>query len=362
MNILDDLKNYFGFLEPWMIQSFVIVFVFAVINFVQKRVLRKVHQKFKQTRNVWDDALIESIKAPLSMALWIIGITLAADVIYKETHTSIFELVEPLRRIGIIACLIWFAVSLAVNIENSYIEQHPGIDLTSAKAIGKLIRLALIITGVLITLQTMGISISGVLAFGGIGGIAMGFAAKDLLSNFFGGLMIYLDRPFEVGNWIRSPDQEIEGTVEEIGWRLTRIRTFEKRLLYIPNSVFTNIVVENPSRMSHRRIKETIGVRYDDIAVLPKILEETKTMLKDHKEIDHDQIIMVNFDNFGASSLDFFVYAYTVTTQWAKYHEVKQDVLFKIAGIIEKHGAEIAFPTSTVHVPGSIAIEGMAGS
>ena len=103
-------------------------------------------------------------------------------------------------------------------------------------------------------MQALGYSISGVLAFGGIGGIAVGFAAKDLLANFFGGLMIYLDRPFSVGDWIRSPDKNIEGTVEEIGWRLTRIRTFDKRPLYVPNSTFTQISVENPSRMLNRRI------------------------------------------------------------------------------------------------------------
>ena len=77
-------------------------------------------------------------------------------------------------------------------------------------------------------------------------------------------MFVYLDRPFAVGDWVRSPDREIEGTVENIGWRVTRIRTFDKRPLYIPNSIFSQIAVENPSRMSNRRIKETIGIRYDD--------------------------------------------------------------------------------------------------
>ena len=117
-------------------------------------------------------------------------------------------------------------------------------------AMAKLLRLSVIITAGLVVLQTLGFSISGVLAFGGVGGIAVGFAARDLLANFFGGLMIYLDRPFSVGDWVRSPDRNIEGTVERIGWRLTVIRTFDKRPLYVPNSVFANIAVENPSRMA----------------------------------------------------------------------------------------------------------------
>jgi MscS family membrane protein len=189
-----------------------------------------------------------------------------------------------------------------------------------------------------------------VLAFGGIGGIAVGFAAKDLLANFFGGLMIYLDRPFKVGDWVRSPDQEIEGTVEKIGWRLTTIRTFDKRPLYVPNQVFTNVSVQNPSRMSHRRIYETVGLRYDDSNQLEQIISNVKSMLMTHAEIDNTQTMIVNFNAFGSSSLDFFIYTFTKTTNWIKYHEVKQDVLLQVMRIVADAKAEIAFPTSTVLV------------
>ncbi|HAH80902.1 MAG TPA: mechanosensitive ion channel protein MscS, partial [Gammaproteobacteria bacterium] len=127
------------------------------------------------------------------------------------------------------------------------------LDQTTASAVGKLLRATVAITGTLLVLQAFGVSVSGVLAFGGIGGIAIGFAARDLLANFFGALMIFLDRPFSVGDWVRSPDRDIEGTVEDIGWRLTRIRTFDKRPLYLPNSIFSSLAVENPSRMNSRR-------------------------------------------------------------------------------------------------------------
>ena len=199
-------------------------------------------------------------------------------------------------------------------------------------------------------LQAFGFSVSGVLAFGGIGGIAVGFAARDLLANFFGALMIFLDRPFSVGDWIRSPDRNIEGTVEDIGWRQTRIRTFDKRPLYIPNSVFTSLAVENPSRMLNRRIYETIGLRYDDIDQMQAVLVDIKAMLKAHPDIDHDQILMVNFNAFGPSSVDFFVYTFTKTTVWVEYHAIKEDVLLKIAAIVAAHDAEIAFPTQTLHL------------
>ena len=130
----------------------------------------------------------------------------------------------------------------------------------------------------------------------------------------------------------------------------TRIRTFDKRPLHIPNSVFTNLIVENPGQMDNRRIKETIGVRYDDINVLPSILEDIRHLLRNHDAIDTDQTLMVNLLSFGPSSVDFWIYTFTKTKGWTEFHEIKESILFEIASIIERHGAEIAFPTQTLHV------------
>jgi MscS family membrane protein len=298
---------------------------------------------------------VDAMRRPLNLLVWIVGIAFAAEIVRVETEAAIFNAVAPMRDVGVIATISWFLLKLTRNVQqnvlarNRYREQP--IDTTTVDAIGKLISASIMITTALVALQTLGFSISGVLAFGGIGGIAIGFAAKDLLANFFGGLMIYLDRPFSVGDWIRSEDREIEGTVEEIGWRLTRIRTFDKRPIYIPNGIFSSIAVINPSRMTRRRIYETIGVRYDDVEKLPAIINDVKQMLVEHAEIDDSQTLMVNFNSFGPSSLDFFIYTFTHTTEWIKFHQIKQDVLFRISGIIQDHGAEIAYPTSTLHIP-----------
>jgi MscS family membrane protein len=359
MEQLEQLRGYFSFVEGWMIHAFIVVFIFAVASFVQKRVLRKLHERASRTANTWDDALFEALRKPLSILLWVIGVTLAADIIHRKADAPIFEYAGEVREIGVVVCLIWFAIRLAVNIENNYIQRRGvsnSTDLTSIQAIGKVVRLALIVTGGLIVLQTLGISVSGVLAFGGIGGLAIGFAARDMLANFFGALSIFWDRPFEVGNWVRSPDREIEGVVEDIGWRLTRIRTFDKRPLYVPNAIFTTIVLENPSRMSHRRIYETIGVRYNDVSRLPEIIRRVREMLDNHEALDQNQTIIVNFNAFGASSLDFFVYCFTHTTAWGEYHQVKQDVLLQISRSIEEHDAEVAFPTRTLHMPEEVLV------
>ncbi len=353
----------FSFLQgdgAWISQVFIVVVAALTLDFLQRRVSRHLARRLKNTANPWDDALLEAWRRPLSLLIWVVGLSIAAEITGQRTDSSLFELVEPLRGVAVIGALAWFVVRFIRLAEVNLIKQREargeGVDVTTVDAIAKLLRLSVIITATLVVLQTLGFSISGVLAFGGVGGIAVGFAARDLLANFFGGLMIYLDRPFSVGDWVRSPDREIEGTVERIGWRLTVIRTFDKRPLYVPNSVFANIAVENPSRMNNRRIYETIGIRYDDAAQMRGIVAGVETMLRSHPAIDTTQTLMVNFVSFAPSSLDFFVYTFTKTTVWTEFHEIKQDVLLKIADVIEQHGAEIAFPTSTVHLPDGVTV------
>lgn len=352
--ILNESVNFFQ-KETWVVQVFIVVFVTALANWTQKRIVAKLVVKLERTRTYWDDALFDAARKPVTFLIWVIGLTFAAEIVKNETDAAIFGAIAPIREVGVIFAIAWFLVRFVGRAERNIIDKKQtageDFDQTTADAIAKLLRVSIIITAALVTMQTLGYSISGVLAFGGIGGIAVGFAARDLLANFFGGLMIYMDRPFDVGDWIRSPDQEIEGTVEKIGWRLTTIRTFEKRPLYVPNAIFANISVENPSRMSNRRIKETIGIRYDDVTKMKDIIADVKQMLQNHLDIDTRQTLIVNFDEFAPSSLDFFIYTFTKTTNWIEFHEVKQDVLLKIIDIIEAHGAECAFPTSTLHIP-----------
>ena len=339
----------------WIVQVFLVVFASLIVNFFQKRALNKLHKKLQVTKTPWDDVLIEAAKRPLSFLIWLLGLSFAAEIVQQKSGAVIFDAIGPIRDVGVIVIIMMFMLNIIKGAESILVtkETETGekdFDKHTVEAIAKLFKASVIITSALVMLQTMGYSVSGVLAFGGIGGIAIGFAAKDMLANFFGGLIVYLDRPFTVGDWIRSSDREIEGTVENIGWRVTRIRTFDKRPLYIPNSVFTQIAVENPSRMTNRRIYETIGIRYDDAHKMAEIVKQVKSMLQQHEEIDASQTLIVNFNSFAASSIDFFVYTFTRTTEWVRFHEIKQDVLLKIMDIIEKQGAEMAFPTSTLHV------------
>ena len=340
----------------WMVQVFTVVLATAVVSFIVRRVLLRLAKKVHLTKNRLDDIVFVAMSRPIGWIIWLQGLAIAADVILVKTESAIFAYADSVRNIGVLLCITWFVLGMIRGSEELYIETAEQMDKTTAHALGKLLRLVVIVTASLVILQTLGYSISGVLAMGGVGGIAIGFAAKDLLANFFGGLIVYLDRPFAVGDWIRSPDREIEGTVETIGWRVTVIRNFQSQPMYVPNSVFTTVIVENPSRMRNRRIYETIGLRYTDLTNMDKVVSEVETMLRQHEAIDADKTMMVNFNKFGASSLDFFIYCFTHTTSWVEFHEVKQDVMLKIADIIKTNHAEIAFPTSTIHLADSIVV------
>lgn len=200
----------------------------------------------------------------------------------------------------------------------------------------------------LYSLDYWGVDITKFLAAGGIFGLAIGLAARDFLSNLFGGLVIFLDKPFSEGEWICSPDRQIEGTVKKIKLRVTEIETFDKRPLYVPNSTFLNIIIENPNRMENRRICEDFSLRYKDAKQIKKIVYEIEKYLKENPAIKTEATTMVHLTRFATSSLDCQIYCFTETSDWKLYREIRQEVMLKIVEIVKDNKAELAFPTRTI--------------
>jgi MscS family membrane protein len=320
------------------------------------------HPKLSKSKRVWDDAFLIALNKPFKLFIWINAIAISLLIIFKKLNVdSMFiDGLKLIRYISNVLIVLWFLTNFIkqweVNLFRISISPKGKIDKTSLRAISQLLRLSVIIITILVLLQAFGIPLSGVIAFGGVSGIAVGFAAKDTLSNFFGGLMIFLDRPFVIGEWIRSPDKDIEGFVEQIGWRLTLIRTFDKRPLYVPNGVFSSISLENASRMQNRRIKTTIGLRYDDSLKIHDIVNDIEDMLKNHPDIDTTLTLFARLTNFGPSALEILLYTFTKSTTLVAFQMVQHDIFLKIIDIVHKKGAQIAFPTTTMHVPDGINI------
>ncbi len=321
-------------------------------HFLIAGLLKRFQSAASRSKTPWDDVVANALAKPGEWTMWLLLLYLSLGLF--GTADELRAWLRQAADTGLILLLGWVLHRALTGVELELLGEHRGPrdsdDRATISATARLLRICLWVVISLMILQSVGVSISGLLAFGGIGGIAVGFAARDLLANFLGGLSIYLDRPFTVGDWIRSPDREIEGTVEHIGWRMTRIRTFDQRPLYVPNAIFASVALENPSRMNNRRIYETIGIRYADAARMDGIVAAVKAMLQSHEAIDLNRTLIVNFVACGPSSLDFFIYTFTKTTNWVEYHGIKQDVLLRILDIIEAHGAEVAFPTQTLHL------------
>jgi MscS family membrane protein len=332
----------------FILNAFLLFLLTASIHYLWIKIDRKMNVYYKKTGHIWRAVIVRALSKPMLYFIWGVSFWNTSQYYLQHHFNVIF------KSIYLILLIAWIALRLIHLIENKMKEKQKKspqkFDRSTIEAVSKLLRASIGITSFLFILQSFGISLDAVLAFGGIGGIAIGFAAKDLLANFFGGLMIYLDRPFSVGDWIRSSEQNIEGIVEYIGWRQTLIRTFDKRPLYVPNALFNHITLENPSRMTHRRFYETFTLRYDDFKQLPPIIEQIKSMLLAHSDIDTNETLMVNFNHFSESSVDFFVYTFTKTTDWVQFHQIKQQLLILIADIIASNHAEFSYPVHRLQI------------
>ena len=254
--------------------------------------------------------------------------------------------------IFLILNIAWFLTSL-VSILIHYLERFTAkteskLDDQLVPILKKFLRIFIFVITGLIIIQNLGFSVSGILAGFGLGGFALAFASKDTLANIFGSIVIFADRPFQIGDWIKT--SESEGIIEEVGLRSTKIRTFEKTLVTIPNSKVADSVIENISARPKRRISYTLGVKYSTSASrLREAVDAIKNILSLHPRVDQETIL-VHFTDFGPSSLNIFIYFFTDTAVWAEYLEIKEDINLKIMENLETLGVEIAFPSTSVYL------------
>lgn len=280
--------------------------------------------------------------------LFAIGyVILIAVLLYRISNTIAYMKRESIRSSKVLKNEV---VNLAIKVSNAFI----------------------IIVAIIAILKIMGVNLTAVLSGLGIAGAAVAFAAKDSISNIFGSVSILLGDVFEQGDWIETKD--VNGTVVEIGLRASTIRTFDNALISIPNSELANYGVKNWSRRSvGRRIKMNIGLTYqskfDDIR---QAIIDIREMLKVHPGIANEQTeyrnaerqarlvsaedfkgvkrtTLVYMDEYAASSINILVYCFSSTVDWAEWLEVKEDVMYKIAKILEENNLEFAYPTMTLH-------------
>lgn len=236
-------------------------------------------------------------------------------------------------------------------LEEHMVEQQSSkFDVTAVQTFTKLARVAIIIVFTLTILPHFGIEIGGILTLGAAGSVVIGLASKEWLSNFFGGLMIFVDKPFGVGDWIKCTEKNIEGVVVSIGWRLTCIRTFERRPVYVPNSFFAQTSIENPSRMETRRLRHQIHLPFQDHKKIPVIINDIKALLKTCPNIDQTLPVFVHVTRLASSTVECTVYCFTRYTEWAKFLETQQEVMLGILQVIEDNNSSYGIPISDLRI------------
>ena len=318
------------------------IFAKYVIALIIKRVRKETHPFFTH--------LFLSLEKPIQWLFIVLGIYLAAWYFpyLDHTHTLFIKLVKS----AIIFIIGWglfnLASSSALLFGKLNDSLHFEIDEILFPFLSKLLR------GIIVVLTFSGIAEEfnyNVVGFvGGLGlfGLAFALAAKDTIGNLFGGVIIVTEKPFTIGDWILTPS--VEGTVETITLRSTRIRTFAQALVTVPNAKLAREPITNWSEMGKRRIEFYLSVTYETPKdKLERVIKQMEDMLKNHSEIHQDTII-TKFDKYGVNGLDIYFYFFTKTTVWLDFLKAKEEINFKIMDILNTEGISIAIPNRKLYI------------
>lgn len=338
----------------WLIEIAIGIGVAILLSFFLRKVIAIVRKKSSHSGGFWRKRIHQIIHMPLQVAIWGFGLAYVADVI--ATHFGADDLTKytgPLQGAFIISCLGWLALRWVKEVFKHLADKAEklGVRAGTLYAISKLCSFLIVIITLMIIFPLFDISIAPLLAFGGIGVAGLAFAAQDIIANFFGGAMLHFTRSFSIGDQIVIPSQsDFQGVVKEIGWYITMIEDYYRRPVYFPNATFSKTHVINESRRTHRRIKETITIGYDALPNIRQIVEELNERIGAHPEVDNSQSFSITFTNFGEYGLQIFAYLLVYKMGYIKFLQIRQEIFLMIEEVIRKHGAEICYPTTNIHL------------
>lgn len=345
-----------GILAWQLVAAFLVIFAGLIIKRIALRFLQTRIENFvKNTEAEWDDKLFEAIIKPINTFVMIGAVHLAAFLLIFNVERFPAELIGKSYTIFLGFTIIWLVYRL-VDVAAHYLDEllakaDEGLRGQFTPLIRRALRIVVVIIGTLTVLATIGVNITGLVALGGVLGFAFSMGSKDSVAHLVGTINILTDRPYKVGDWITVGDS-IDGDVEEIGFRSTKIRMFDKTLMTVPNGTLAGETIKNWSQMPKRRIKMTLGLTYDTTPdQMREALKAIETILNEDEGVDQDYKL-VQFTDFSPSSLDVFLYYFSKSTVWKEYLEVRERVNFKIMDKLTEMGLELAFPTQTLHLKG----------
>jgi len=331
--------------------AFLVLLIALVMRKLSEFFLRKFARwLIEHTPPTWDENIVIESVQPVSFLLFTLVLRLSyADL---QLPVGMNAAINFALEVMIAGSLLWLAFKL-VDFICDHLRQITAktdtkLDDQLIPLLRKALKMFAFTMGALLLVQSFGYSITSLLAGLGIGGVAVALAAQDTIANFFGSVMIFADKPFQIGDWIITG--KVEGTVEEVGFRSTRIRTFYNSVVTVPNSKLASSDVDNLGLRRYRRIKEMLSLTYSTTAQqmqafvegIRAIIQANRFMRKDFYEI--------HFNGYGNSSLNVLVYCFLEVNSWSDELREKHNFFLEILRLAEELGVEFAFPTQTVHV------------
>lgn len=337
----------------WQVIFLVLVAVvaFAVGRLVHEVMHRWVFRLARQVQLPLSEALFRSLRGPLVMMVtfgilhW--GVIEAG--LPTATEEKLLFVAQALLAIAAVA-FAYRTVDVFEGLAREWAGKTEGkLDDQLVPMVGRVLKVAVVALGIVFVLQNQGVEVASLLAGLGIGGIAIALAAKDTVENLFGSLTIFLDRPFQIGDWI-VVDEKWEGVVEEVGLRSTRIRSFGKSVISVPNAKVGNSPINNMGQRPFRRQTATIGIEYaTPPAAVEAYVARLNGIVMEHPET-WKGTCEIHFKDFGASSLDIMIYFFIEAPDWHRELQVRQEIFLAFMKAAEELGVRFAFPSTSLYV------------
>ena len=356
---MDQTLQAFDTLVLWDVAVWRLLLALALVflGLLSRRIIRWVFGGFLKrragkTRVQWDDDLVELVPRPLALVLQVLvwfGIAFLLQLPDEPTNIRRFVINGLMAALAVAVTWVAFRLLdvLSRAADRAATKTETRLDDQLVPLLRKTLKVFLAFIVAVVVVDKMGYSVASVIASLGIGGLALALAAKDTVANFFGSVVVFTDQPFHVGDWVEFGG--VEGIVEEVGMRTTRIRRFDKSLATVPNQTFTNTTIVNHSKRPMRRLRLVVGLSYETSpAQMQAFLESVRALLADTPALDPESNL-VYFNEFADSSLNVFVQGFTLSTAFTDFMETQEEVLLRIMKLVEAQGLDIAFPTRTIY-------------
>ncbi len=328
------------------------------LGFLSRRIIKALFTGFLKRRALktsvtWDDDTIELLPSPLALVtqvgLWFLAL---AFLMLPEEPVDIRAFVKDGLMVALSVAVTWVlfrVIDVAARLSDRAAEKtDTRLDDQVIPLLRKTLKVFLSIVIAVSVIQELGHSVTSLIASLGIGGLALALAARDTVANFFGSVVVFTDQPFHIGDWVEFGD--VEGIVEEVGFRTTRVRRFDKSMVLVPNQTFTSTPITNHSVRPKRRLMFTVGLTYETSAEqLELFIARMRKRLAEDENLDQESPA-VYFKELGESSLDVLIIAFTLNNEWGNFMQVQEQLLLDIMRIVDELGLELAFPTQTIYM------------